>query len=96
MILFSYANVSDDALFSKSYKLEDRYQVLPSVESKWMDAFRISSLPSLLVRNCSAAINIHISFKGNANINQQLLLYLFTGSIDSNPYIAKHTDYLLL
>ena len=95
MILFSYANVSDDALFSKSYKLEDRYQVLPSIESKWTDAFRIS-LPSLLVRNCSAAINIHISFKGNANINQQLLLYLFTGSIDSNPYIAKHTDYLLL
>ena len=95
MILFSYANVSDDALFSKSYKLEDRYQVLPSVESKWMDTFRIS-LPSLLVRNCSAAINIHISFKRNANINQQLLLYLFTGSIDSNPYIAKHTDYLLL
>jgi hypothetical protein len=28
-------NVSD-ALFSKSYKLEDGYQVSPSVESKWM------------------------------------------------------------
>jgi hypothetical protein len=69
-------NVSDDALFSKSYKLEDRYQVPPSVESKWMDAFRIS-LPSLLVRNCSAAINIHISFKGNTDTNNNYFIYWF-------------------
>ena len=80
MILFSYANVSDDALFSKSYKLEDKYQVPPSVESKWMDAFRISSLPSLLVRNCSA-INIFPS----KEIRIPTTITLFTGSIDSNP-----------